>query len=134
MDIREKIEAEFSRMIAGGTFNEGFWESLYAPSRDEMNRARNMRDAEIYDLIAIARELEKAAANGDVKTKRGARKAREKVRRFQGAIRARRDLRAPDPIHIAWQKSVKWIEEARSAAIHIQRMNNELRAIPEGNK
>lgn len=125
MELRAAVKAEFSRMLDGGDYREGFWQGLYEPSRQEMYRARLVRDSELHTLDAYAKMLEMAAAPGDVKAKRAARKAREKARKFEGVLRQRRYGWVTDPITREWQASVQWITDARDAAVYIQRMNNQ---------
>ncbi len=128
MDAREMVRQEMNRMLDGGNFNEGFWQSLYNPSRDVMYEAQRLRDGEIYTLAAYAKTMADQAAVGGVVEKRKARKAAEKVRKAKGVLRARKSHRIPDPINLAWRNSVQWIADARDAAVYISRMNQSMKS------
>jgi hypothetical protein len=123
MDAREMVRGEMNRMLDGGNFNEGFWQSLYGPSRNMMYEAQRLRDGEIYTLHAMAKTAAEQATVGGTVEKRAARKAADKVRKAQGVLRARKAMRIPDPINLAWRNSVQWIADARDAAVYIARMN-----------
>jgi hypothetical protein len=127
MNAHEMAKAEFQRMLDGGLFDEGFWQRLYNPSRDEMYRLQRERDGEIYLLQADARMMADLALTGNVQSKRAARKAAERVHKFRGVLRHRKMHAVPDMINVAWRESVQWISDARDAAVYIQRMNNGLK-------
>ncbi len=128
MDAREMVRQEMNRMLDGGNFNEGFWQSLYGPSRNAMYEAQRLRDGEVSLLAAYARTMADQAAVGGVVEKRKARKAAEKVRKANGLLRARKSHRVPDEINLAWRNSVQWIADARDAAVYISRMNQSMKS------
>lgn len=128
MDARELVRQEMNRMLDGGNFNEGFWQSLYNPSRNAMYEAQRVRDYEVSLLAAYARTMADQAAVGGVVEKRKARKAEAKVRKAKGVLRARKMQRIPDEINLAWRNSVQWIADARDAAVYIARMNQSMKS------
>ncbi len=128
MNAHEAAKLEIQRIMDGGIFNESFWQSLYNPTRDEMYRQQRERDGEIYLLRAEAKMLADTASVGGVHEKRAARKAAERVRKFEGVLRRRQMRRIPDEINLAWHAKVQWIEHAREAAVYLHRMNMALKS------
>ena len=124
LEIDQRIRTELQRMLDGGVFSEAFWQECYGPTRQEMYRRQRERDAELGLLQADVSLLRDQALTGDVHSKRSLRKAQERVRKFQGVLRARADRRIPDMISAEWRASVQFIADGRDAACHIQRINN----------
>ncbi len=121
-DPRELVKQELRRITDGGKFDESFWQRLYDPSRRVMMDARDERDREPYRLQHAARMMERKAITVD--DHRAARKAAKQARKAFGVLRARKRSVARDSLLMDWNQSVKWISDARDAAVLIDRANH----------
>lgn len=123
-EIKTLIEMELARIARQGTFDEGYWQSIFdLAGREAYRRARQARALETDQKERLANEAMATAVT--VEEKRAARKLLKHASTAKGLERLYWRRSDQDPLLREYKRESDWIATARDLGVLLTRWHQE---------